>query len=137
MKKKLFFLSVTITGLLYAQNFPSIQTQEQIQAELDFLTASSDEVGFTYQGSIGELAGLTLPLSYYSTADYWEKYVGTLPGNNLTVVDAYNSQDYTLTPTLTLLEKICKSKGSMCAVEQISTMPLAGKSHWEFVPRPA
>jgi hypothetical protein len=44
------------------------------------------------------LNGLSLPLSYYSTADYWGQYVGTLPGNDLTVVDVYNPQDYTLTP---------------------------------------
>ena len=56
---------------------------------VNLLISNKDQVpGLTYQGTVGSLNGLTLPLSYYSTADYWAKYVCTLAGNNCTVEDA-------------------------------------------------
>ncbi len=79
-------------------SFPSVQTDVEIQKELNFLISFADQVGFSYQGSAGDLNGLILPLSYYSTADYWGKYVGELPGNDLHVVDVFNTDDYTLKP---------------------------------------
>ncbi|MBS0619979.1 MAG: hypothetical protein JSS61_00775, partial [Verrucomicrobia bacterium] len=90
----MFFCSALSAG-----NFPPIQSLEEIVSELKFLTDFEDQVGFAYQGTAGSLKGMTLPLSYYSTADYWAKYVGALPGNDLHVVNAYNGSDYTLTPT--------------------------------------
>lgn len=99
MKRITLLHFTTLFTAVYAQDFSSVQTQQEIENELNFLTSTSDQVGFSYQGSIGALDGLILPLSYYSTPDYWGTYVGTLPGNNLHVVDAYNPQDYTLTPT--------------------------------------
>lgn len=82
----------------YAQSFAPIQSESEVKELLDFLVSTSEDVGFTYQGSVGALSGLTLPLSYYSTATYWGEYVGNLPGNNLSVTDVYNPGDYTLTP---------------------------------------
>ena len=102
-----------LSTLLYGQTFPPVQTESQVAAELKFLTSSTDQVGFTYVGSQGSLANLVLPLSYYSTADYWGKYVGTLPGNDLTVVDQYNPNDYTLTPDLS-------SPGADLQVERVN-----------------
>lgn len=99
MKKFFFSIAAIASSIAYAQTFPPVQTVEEIQNELNFLTSSSDQVGFTYQGTIGTLNGLALPLSYYSTPDYWGAYVGTIAGNNLDVVDAYNPGDYTVTPT--------------------------------------
>ncbi|MCH9610706.1 MAG: hypothetical protein S4CHLAM81_05750 [Chlamydiales bacterium] len=96
MKKSI--IAIGLCSVLYAQTFPPVQTDAEAQKALNFLTDSSDKVGFTYKGTIGALDNLDLPLSYYSTADYWGKYVGTLPGNDLTVVDVYNGNDYTLTP---------------------------------------
>ena len=88
-----------IFSLGYAQTFSPVQSEADIKAELEFLTSISGQVGFGYQGSAGQLNGLLLPLSYYSTADYWGKYVGGISGNDLHVVDSYNGSDYTLTPT--------------------------------------
>ncbi len=86
------------TVLLCAQNFPPIESDMEIQATISFLTSAESSVGFVYNGTCGALSGKLLPLSYYSTADYWGKYVGTLPGNDLTVIDQYDSNTYTLTP---------------------------------------
>ncbi len=97
MNKVLFGFFGGLCGVLSAQTFPSIQTDAEVAAEVSFLVSSSSEVGFTYQGSIGSLDSLVLPLSYYSTPDYWGEYVGK--GVDLTVVDSYNPGDYTLTPT--------------------------------------
>ena len=99
MRNKVFYLSSVTASLFCGQIFPPLQTPAEVQDELNFLTATSDQVGFAYQGTIGDLSRLILPLSYYSTPDYWGKYVQTLPGNNLTVVDVYNADDYTLAPT--------------------------------------
>lgn len=98
MKKSLFVLIALVSNVCSAE-FPSFQTEKEVISELAFLTDTASQVGFTYNGTAGALKGLALPLSYYSTADYWAKYVGTLPGNDLTVVDVYNAKDYTLTPT--------------------------------------
>lgn len=99
MKNVFLSMAMMTSSMIHAHSFPSVQTQEEIQNELNFLTAPCDQVGFSYQGSAGDLQGLLLPLSYYSTPDYWGAYVGALPGNNMYVVDAFNGNDYTLTPT--------------------------------------
>lgn len=98
MKKILFGLTMIASSSIYGQSFLPIQTPGDVQKELNFLISSSDQVGFTYQGSTGVLNHLTLPLSYYSTPAYWGEYVGALPGNDLHVVDRFNAGDYTLTP---------------------------------------
>ena len=98
MRKMLLSVSLATLNLLYGQNFAPVQSQTEVQEELNFLTDTTDQVGFTYLGSVGALNGLNLPLSYYSTADYWGKYVGSIAGNNLHVVDVYNPGDYTLVP---------------------------------------
>ncbi len=99
MKMLCFVCFSCVSGMLFAQSFPSVQTEAQVAAELNFLTAPMSSGGVTYLGSAGALRGLSLPLSYYSTADYWGQYVGSIPGNNLTVVDVYHPGDYTLTPS--------------------------------------
>jgi hypothetical protein len=99
MKKSSLIVFAILFSSAHAEDFSSVQTLQQIKEEVNFLISTSDQVGFTYKGSVGDLNGLVLPLSYYSTADYWGKYVGMLPGHDLHVVDAYNPQDYTLTPT--------------------------------------
>lgn len=113
MKKILLGIALFASSILSAQSFPSVQTESEVQEELAFLTATTDQVGFSYQGTVGALNGLILPLSYYSTADYWGKYVGNLPGNNLTVVDSFNPNDYTLTP-------VPNSPGGDLQVERIN-----------------
>ena len=78
--------------------FQPVQTKQEIQQIVNFLTDVSGNVGFAYMGTAGQLSGLLLPLSYYNTADYWGKYVCKIPGNDCTVIDVYNPGDYTLTP---------------------------------------
>ncbi|QVL55606.1 MAG: hypothetical protein KFB95_09935 [Simkaniaceae bacterium] len=58
--------------------------------------------GVTYVGTTGVLNGLRLPMSYYSTVEYWGEYVPTTvinpQGNPIDVVDTYNENSYTLVP---------------------------------------
>lgn len=109
-----YFISLScLSAALYAQTFPSVQTEQQLTEELNFLMSPTDDVGFVYLGTAGALNGLALPLSYYSTADYWGAYVGSIPGNNLQVVDNYNGNDYTLTPDPT-------SPGADLQVERVN-----------------
>lgn len=79
-----------------AASFPPIETEAEIAATLKFLTDSTEDSGATYRATAGQLDGKFLPLSFYSTPDYWGQYVGTLPGNHLTVID--NFVPWTLTP---------------------------------------
>ncbi|MCH9631664.1 MAG: hypothetical protein S4CHLAM37_16880 [Chlamydiia bacterium] len=115
MKKQIFTAGVICTSILAcAGEFTPIQTDAEVKELLDFLVSSTDSVGFTYQGTVGELNNLTLPLSYYSTADYWGTYVGGLPGNDLTVTDVYNPGDYTLSPDMS-------TPGANLQVERVNT----------------
>lgn len=97
-ENQLFTSFFNHTCTITCARFSPIQNEDAVKKELDFLISTHDEVGFSYQGTTGQLNDLILPLSYYSTADYWGEYVGNLPGNDLTVLDIYNS-DYTLTPS--------------------------------------
>ena len=99
-----------------ACTFAPIMEKEDAQEVVGFLADDRSSVGFSYLATAGELNGLILPLSYYSTADYWAKYVGTLPGNDLTVVDVYNEKDYTLTPS----QDKTLSPGSDLQIERVN-----------------
>jgi len=88
MFKKLFLFSCLFFGLA------SFQSPEEIQKSVNFLTSTCG-----YTGTAGALADKFLPLSYYSTPEYWGKYVCDELGNDCHVTDAFNPNDYTLSPT--------------------------------------
>ena len=90
---------VILATCLQASNFTPFDTDSDVQNMISFLTSPSQSVGASYQPTAGGLQGLLLPLSYYSTADFWGQYVANLPGNDCTVTDVYSSNDYTLTPS--------------------------------------
>jgi hypothetical protein len=96
MFKMIAVFSTLAGSVLLANSFAPVQSLEQIQSEVDFLS-STNTLGLSYEGTCGSLNNLVLPLSYFSTADYWAQYVGMLPGNDLTVVDVVNS-DWSMTP---------------------------------------
>jgi hypothetical protein len=87
-----------VTSTIFADYFPPQETDQQIKASINFLSSLNTQSGVLYSGTCGDLSGKNLPMSYFSTPDYWALYVGALPGNNLTVVDQYNAADYTLMP---------------------------------------
>ena len=97
MLRKIAIFTTFASSLVLGNSFSPVQSLTQIQSEVDFLT-STDTIGLSYKGTCSALDGLVLPLSYFSTPDYWGAYVGMLPGNNLTVVDVVNS-DWSMTPT--------------------------------------
>ena len=76
----------------------SLLSNVQMTQMVSMLTSSAKNVGLSYVGTAGRLNGVVLPLSYYSTIDYWGAYVCTLPGNDCTVTDVYDPIGYTLTP---------------------------------------
>lgn len=99
---KKIFIAMLTTGCVVSaqaqQTFAPVESPQDIKRSINFLTATTDNSGINYIGSIGDLRDLLLPLSFHATADYWGKYVCNLPGNNCTVQDIYNPNDYTLTP---------------------------------------
>lgn len=113
MRKSLFLVPlVAFSQLFSVDSFAPFQTDEEVVKVVNFLTASgnldeSDGIGVTYVGTTDLLEGVRLPLSYYSTIDYWGAYIPTTTknpsGDPLNVTDTYNSQDYTLTPDPTSL----------------------------------
>ncbi|MCB1082863.1 MAG: hypothetical protein KDK61_01000, partial [Simkania sp.] len=107
MKKMLLITPFIALSQLVATTFAPFQTDDEVNKVVNFLAASGnlDEtngIGVTYLGKTDQLDGVRLPLSYYSTIDYWGAYIPTTvtnpQGDPLDVVDAYNSQNYTLTP---------------------------------------
>ena len=69
----------------------------------DFLTNTRDTGGALYQAKA--YSNAELPLSYYDTQDFWEKYVCSIKKNvhtgspnDCSVVDGYNKTNYSLAP---------------------------------------
>ncbi|MEI8125787.1 MAG: hypothetical protein WCG42_08535 [Parachlamydiaceae bacterium] len=62
MKKTLCTTALILSNLIYSQPFPSVQTTEEVQNELNFLTSTSDQVGFAYKGIAGSLNARLLPI---------------------------------------------------------------------------
>jgi hypothetical protein len=107
-------LAIFCSASLLAVHFPPLENENEIQGSIKFLTSGAEEAGSLYFGTCGELDKRLLPLSFYSTPEYWAKYVGTLPGNNLTVVDIF--APWTLTPS----PNLSVSPGSNLQVERIN-----------------
>ncbi|MGE3534665.1 MAG: hypothetical protein AB7H48_07520 [Parachlamydiales bacterium] len=113
MKPSLSFAALLAASTIFADYFPPQETDQQIQATIKFLSDSNAQSGILYSGTCGGLSGKNLPLSYFSTPDYWALYVGALPGNNMTVVDQYDPNAYTLTP-------LPNSPGANLQVERVN-----------------
>lgn len=92
-------LLLSLPIFLQAVSYTPLDSDQDVRKMISFMTDPVKKSGASYVGTAGSLKNCILPLSYYSTADYWGKYVGGLPGNNCTVVDVYNPNDYTLTPS--------------------------------------
>jgi hypothetical protein len=87
-----------LTTWLQGASFTSFDSEADIENMILFLTSTSDSVGVCYQACAGDLAKRTLPLSCYSTADFWGQYIATLPGNDCTVTNVYCPKEGTLRP---------------------------------------
>ncbi len=98
MKPNVILATLVVTSTIFADYFPPQETEQQIKASINFLSDLNTQSGVLYPGTCGSLAGKNLPMSYFSTADYWALYVGALPGSDMTVTDQYDSNSYTLTP---------------------------------------
>lgn len=109
MKTKILLLLVCFE--LSATPWKEIQTPQEIDSIINFMVAPFENVGFSYKGEGNEI----LPLSYYNTPEYWGEYVCKLPNTDCTVIDQYNSQDYSLRP---LQSK--KSPGGDLQVERVN-----------------
>jgi len=113
----MLFLATTMSIAAVAQSFSPFQEEQQTQKLLNFLTTSLEQTGVTYRGTIGNLMGSVLPLSFYSTARYFGDYIGSLPGVDLQVRDDYSPKNYTLTPKADSpgrelqLERVCIYNG--------------------------
>lgn len=85
--------------------FAPFHSNEEVEKIIRFLTSDVESTepefsnpGVTYIGTAGELKGRKLPLSFYCTNQYWQKYVLNLPLEESRSVDIYNPNDHTLTP---------------------------------------
>ena len=107
MKKQWIFGFVLTAFQLQAGGpvFPPGQTAADMQKMIVFLTSNGStfgqagQVGLTYSGEAFSLSGKILPSSFYSSPNYWLKYVGQNSHEFLDVVDNYrDAPDFTLTP---------------------------------------
>ena len=97
--KSLLSPLVILATCLQGATFTPFDSKQDVENMILFLSSSPEAVGVAYQGSAGNLQSLLLPLSYYSTPDFWGQYVAAIPGNDCTVTDIYSANDYTLTPS--------------------------------------
>lgn len=86
MKKMLLLTPFIALTQLAATTFAPFQTDDEVNKVVSFLTASgnldeTDGIGVTYVGTTEQLNGIRLPLSYYSTIDYWGAYIPTTVQN--------------------------------------------------------
>lgn len=95
-------LGAALIALMVAAVTPGARAGTAIdglEASYRFLVADrAGEGGALITATAGTLRGLRLPLSYIDSADYWGDYVCALPGNDCTVLDAYDAHAYTLVP---------------------------------------
>ena len=73
-------------------------SDDDIVKIMTYFVFPAEKSGGAYVGSAGDLKDKILPMSYYSTPEYWGNYVARLPGYDPTVIDLYNPKDGTLTP---------------------------------------
>jgi hypothetical protein len=96
---RLFAVLLVPISLCAAPKFAQADDNADVVKMLHYFTRPAEQGGGSYVGSAGALKNKILPMSYYSSADYWGRYVAQLPGNDCTVKNVYNPGDYTLTPT--------------------------------------
>jgi len=71
---------------------------DELDASYQFLVTPRSTGGALYALTEGALKGVSLPLSFYDSNQYWGAYVCTLPGVSCAVMDHYDSHDYSLKP---------------------------------------
>ena len=72
----------------------------RLRESYEFLVSDQAQGGALYTATAGELKGSALPVSFYSSAEYWGAYVCRLAENACAVKDIYNPTQYTLSPEL-------------------------------------
>jgi hypothetical protein len=111
MNGNLWILTMTLAAaaLRAGPVFPPGQTQADIGQIVNFLTSIGDvtgpgSVGLSYRATNNDpavyppITNAILPLSFYSSPQYWFQYVGQQSSELLAVVDNFNSNDFTLLP---------------------------------------
>src|SRR4051812_32407302 len=63
-----------------------------------FLVSDVKDGGVLYTATAGSLKGLSLPLSFRDSADYWGRYVCRFPARDCAVTDRYNPANYSVLP---------------------------------------
>lgn len=69
-----------------------------IESAYAFLVSDIKDGGVLYTATAGSLKGLSLPLSFRDSADYWGLHVCRYPARDCAVTDRYNATDYSLLP---------------------------------------
>lgn len=69
-----------------------------IASSYAFLVSDVKDGGVLYTATAGSLKGLSLPLSFRDSADYWGMHVCRFPARDCAVTDRYNPADYSLAP---------------------------------------
>ncbi len=69
-----------------------------IASSYAFLVNDIKEGGVLYTATAGSLQGLSLPLSFRDSADYWGMHVCRFPARECAVTDRYSPADYSLAP---------------------------------------
>jgi len=69
-----------------------------IASSYAFLVSDVKDGGVLYTATAGSLQGLSLPLSFRDSPDYWGLHVCRFPARDCAVTDRYDPADYSLAP---------------------------------------
>ncbi len=69
-----------------------------ISSSYAFLVSDVIDGGVLYTATAGSLQGLSLPLSFRDSPEYWGMHVCRFPARDCAVTDRYNPADYSLAP---------------------------------------
>ena len=86
------WLSAAAAGVVHAA------APLDIASSYAFLVSDARDGGVLYTATAGSLQGLSLPLSFRDSADYWGMHVCRFPARDCAVTDRYNPADYSLAP---------------------------------------
>jgi hypothetical protein len=91
---------ILMTLYLYAAGVGGVHAAAplEIASSYAFLVSDVKDGGILYTATAGSLKGLSLPLSFRDSADYWGMHVCRFPARECAVTDRYHPADYSLSP---------------------------------------
>ncbi len=96
--RSILYQTIGLTLLLTVSSLDASAQGDGLAESYKFLVSDRAQGGVLYKATAGKLQGLSLPLSYVDSSEYWGEYVCRQQHSECAVMDVYNMFTYTLTP---------------------------------------